>query len=86
MTDRVERLLLPHHPPQILFGNGQEALELAYPVLADVACLVCRTCPLKEPDGFLVVCLGDVEGVFQGGVVLERRIFFHAISVVPIPG
>lgn len=81
-----ERLLLPHHPPQVFLRYGEEPLKLAYPVFTDVACLVGGTCPVKEPEGFLVVCLGDVEGVFEGGVVLERRFFIHANSVVLIPG
>jgi hypothetical protein len=33
-----------------------------------------------------VVGLGHVQGVFQGGFVLKRRIFIHGTSVVPFPG
>jgi hypothetical protein len=33
-----------------------------------------------------VVGLCHVQGVFQGGFVLERRIFIHGTSVGPIPG
>lgn len=81
-----ERLLLPHHPPQVFLRYCEEPFELAYPVFADVTGPVGGPCPVKEPEGFLMVCLGDVEGVFEGGVVLERRFFIHANSVVLIPG
>jgi hypothetical protein len=33
-----------------------------------------------------VIGLGHVQGVFQGGLVLKRRIFIHGTSVVPFPG
>jgi hypothetical protein len=33
-----------------------------------------------------VVGLCYVQGVLQGGFVLERRFFIHGTSVVPIPG
>jgi hypothetical protein len=33
-----------------------------------------------------VVRLCHIQCVFQGGFVLERRIFIHGTSVVPIPG
>jgi hypothetical protein len=80
------RLLLTHYPPEVLLGNGQEALKLTHPVLADVASGVPRACAFQKPDGFLVIGLGHVQGVFQGGLVLKRRIFIHGTSVVPIPG
>lgn len=79
-------LLLPHHPPEVFLCNGEEPFELPHTVLTDIAGPVGGPCLVEKPDRFLVVGLGDVEGVFQGCVVLERRIFFHAISVVPIPG
>jgi hypothetical protein len=79
-------LLLPHHPPEVLLGNGQEALKLPHPVFADVAGGVPGPGAFQQPDGFFVVGLGHVQGVFQGGFVLKRRIFFHGTSVVPFPG
>jgi hypothetical protein len=79
-------LLLPHHAPEVLLGDGQESLKLPHPVLADVARLVTGAGAVKQPAGLFVVGLCHVQGVFQGGFVLERRIFIHGTSVVPFPG
>ncbi|GEM_PF-1818167 len=81
---RYSRLLLPGHPPQVFLRNLEESFELAHPVLADVAGSPACAGLLQEPDGFLLVGLGDVEGVFKGGLV--ESFFVHATSVVPIPG
>ena len=78
--------MLPHHPAEVFLGDGEEPFELPHPVLTDIPGLVGGPRLVQKPDRFLVVGLGDVQGVFQGCVVLECRIFFHAISVVPIPG
>jgi hypothetical protein len=80
------RLLLPHHPSEVLLGNRQESLKLPYPVLAHVTRLMAGAGALKQPDRLLVVGLGHIEGVFQGGFVLKRRFFIHGTSVVPFPG
>lgn len=79
-----DRLLLPGYAAQILFGNLEEPFELAHPVRADVAGSPGRSRLLQEPDGFFMVGLGDVEGVFKGGLV--ESFVIHATSVVPIPG
>ena len=86
MQVQTRRLLLPHHPPEVLLGNGQETLKLPHPVRADVARGMPGAGPLQQPYGFLVVGLGHVQGVFQGGFVLKRRFFIHGTSVVPFPG
>ena len=78
------RLLLPDDAAQIFFGNLEEPFELAHPVVVDVAGSPGRARLFQEPDGFFVVGLGDVEGVFKGGLV--QSFVIHAISVVPIPG
>ncbi len=78
--------LLPHHSPEVFLRYCQEALKLADPVLPHIPRCVAGAGVFNQPEGFLVIGLGDVEGVFQGGVVLERRIFIHATSVVPFPG
>lgn len=78
------RLLLPDYTAQVFFGNLQEPFELAHTVVADVACSPGRAGLLQEPDGFFVVGLGDIEGVFKGGLV--ESFVIHATSVVPIPG
>jgi hypothetical protein len=80
------RLLLPHHPPEVLLGNGQESLKLAYPVGADVAGCMPGAGAFEQPDGFFVIGFRHVQCVFQGGLVLKRRIFIHGTSVVPFPG
>ena len=77
-------LLFPGYPPEILFGQAEEAFQLPDTVLADVAGRVCRTGLLQEPEGLFMIGLGDVKGVFQGGVV--ESFVIHGTSVVPIPG
>jgi hypothetical protein len=79
-------LLLPGNPSKVFLGNGEQSLELAHPVLADIAGLVGGAGAFEQPDCFLMVCLGDVQGVFEGGVVLKCRFVVHATSVVPFPG
>lgn len=86
MRGHPGRLLLPHHAPEVLLGNGQESLKLPYPVSADVAGRMPGAGAFEQPDGFFVIGLGHVQGVFQGGLVLKRRIFIHGTSVVPFPG
>ncbi|MET3174935.1 UNVERIFIED_ORG: hypothetical protein ABIB52_002789 [Arthrobacter sp. UYCu721] len=76
--------MLPGYAAQIFFGNLEEPFELAHSVLAYVAGSPGRPRLAKEPDGFFVVGLGDVEGVFKGGLV--ESFVIHATSVVPIPG
>lgn len=79
-------LLLPGDPSKVFLGNGQQSLELAHAVLADIPGRVCGAGAFKQPHGFLVVRLGHVQGVFEGGVVLKSRFVVHATSVVPFPG
>jgi hypothetical protein len=79
-------LLFARDPSEILLGRGQEFLELAHAILADVACLVRGAGAFKKPDCFLVVGFGHVECVFEGGFVLKRRFFVHATSLVRFPG
>lgn len=76
--------MLPGYTAQILFGNLEEPFELAHPVVADIAGSPGRARLVQEPDGFFVVGLGDVEGVFKGGLV--ESFVIHPTSVVPIPG
>jgi hypothetical protein len=77
-------LLLPDHPPEILFGQLEEAFQLPDAVLANIAGSQRSTGLLHEPDSLFMVGLGDVEGVFKGGVV--ESFVIHGTSVVPIPG
>lgn len=86
MPGRPEGLQLPRNPPEVLLGDGQQAFQLLYAFAGDVTGGVRGPGMLKQPDGFLVVGLGDVESVFEGGLVLDCLIFFHATSVVPFPG
>ena len=86
MKGHIRKLLLPHHPPEVLLGDGQESLKLPHPVPADVTCLIAGAGAFKKPDGLFMVGLCHVEGVFQGGFVLKRRIIIHGTSVVPFPG
>ena len=79
-------LLLAHHPSEVLFRDGQQAFQLTYPVLADVSRCVGGAGAFKQPDRFLVIGFGHVKGVLESGFVLQYRVFFHATSVVPIPG
>jgi hypothetical protein len=78
--------LLPHHSSEVFLRYCQESFKLADAVLAHVSRRVSGAGALKQPDGFLVVGFGDVEGVLKGGLVLERRFFIHGTSVVPFPG
>jgi len=78
-------LLLPGHPPEVLLGDGQQSLQLAYPLVGNIAGLLPGAGPFQQPDGFLMVGLGYVQGVFEGGFVLKSRFVVHATSVVPIP-
>lgn len=64
-------LLLPYDPLQVLGSQIQQLFELADPVLADIARPVGCTGFVKQPDGFLVIGLRHVQGVFEGGVVPE---------------
>ena len=77
-------LLLPDYPPEILFGQVEEAFQLPNAVFADVAGSLGSTGLLKKPDSLLVVGFGHVEGVFKSGVV--ESFVIHGTSVVPIPG
>ncbi len=76
--------MLPNYPPEIFLGKLEEAFELPHAVLTDVAGSVARTGLLQEPDGLLMVGLGDVKGVFESSVV--EGFVIHGTSVVPIPG
>ncbi len=78
------RLLLPGYPPEIFFGQLKKTFQLAHSFLADVAGAERRARLLQEPDRFLVVGLGDIEGVFKSCLV--KSFVVHATSVVPIPG
>lgn len=86
MKGHAGELLLPHDTPEVFLGDGQESLKLPHPIPADVARLVAGAGAFKQTDGFFVVGLCHVQGVFQGGFVLERRVFIHGTSVVPFPG
>lgn len=77
-------LLLPDHPAEILFRELEEAFQLPDAVLTDVAGGQGSTGLLQQPDGLFVVGLGDVKGVFKGGVV--ESFVIHGTSVVDIPG
>jgi len=83
---RAVGLLLPGDPSKVFLGNGEQSLELAYPILADIPGLMGGAGAFEQPDCFLMVCLGHVQGVFEGGVVLKCRFVVHATSVVPFPG
>ena len=77
-------LLLPDNPAEVLFGQMEEAFQLPDAVLADIAGGQASTGLLQKPHGLFMVGLGDVEGVFKGGVV--ESFVIHGTSVVPIPG
>lgn len=77
-------LLLPGNPPEVLFGQLEQAFQLVDAFLTDIAGSVGRTGLLQEPDGLFVVGLGNVKGVFESGVV--ESFVFHCTSVVLIPG
>lgn len=77
-------LLLPGYTPEIFLGYPKQAFQLAHAVLADVAGGPGRPGLLQKPDGFLMVGLGNIEGVFKCGLV--KGFLVHATSVVPIPG
>jgi hypothetical protein len=79
-------LLFPDHSPEIFLGQFQESFKLAHPVFADIPCAVRFPGLFKEPDGFLVVGLRKVQGVFERGFVLEGCFVIHAPSVVWFPG
>ena len=79
-----EGLLLPGYPPEIFFGQLKQAFQLAHAFLADITGAERLACLLEEPHRFLVVGLGDVEGVFKSCLV--KSFVVHATSVVPIPG
>ena len=81
-----DRLLLPGHPPEVFLGDGQQILKLAHPLVRDVAGLPGRPGAFEQPYCFLVIGLGYVQGVFEGGFVLKSRFVVHATSVVPFPG
>ncbi|MET4143517.1 hypothetical protein ABIB45_000370 [Arthrobacter sp. UYCo732] len=77
-------LLLPYHPPKILFSQLKEAFQLPDAACANVAGGQGRTGLLQQPDGLFVVGLRYVKGVFEGGLV--ESFVIHGTSVVPIPG
>jgi hypothetical protein len=79
-------LLLPGDPSKVFLGNGKQSLELAHAVLADIPGLMGGAGTFEQPDCFLMVCLGHVQGMFEGGLVLKCRFVVHATSVVPFPG
>jgi hypothetical protein len=77
-------LLLPNYPSEIFFGQLEEAFQLPHTVIAYVTCSPRCAGLFQKPDGFLMVRLGDVEGMFKGGLV--ESVVIHGTSVVPIPG
>lgn len=85
-TTPGRELLFLDDPAEVLLGNAQQILQLLDPVCTDVTGGMRRFGTLHQTNGFLVIGLGDVEGVFEGGVVDDCRFFFHLPSVVPIPG
>lgn len=80
------RLLFPHHPAEVLLRYRQQVFQLAHPVCTDVARFMRCPGPFQKPDGFLMVVLRHVQGVFEGGFVPDCLFFFHSPSVVLIPG
>lgn len=76
--------MLPGYTAQVFFGNLEEPFELPHPVVTDIAGSPGPARLVQEPDRFFVVGLGDVEGVFKGGLV--ESFVIHATSVIPIPG
>jgi len=86
MDHTAMALLFARDPSEVFLRGGQEFLELAHALLAGVPCLVRGAGAFKEPDSFLVVGLGHVECVFEGGFVLKRRFVVHATSLVRFPG
>ena len=79
-------LLFPGNPSKVFFRDGQQSLELAHPLIADVPGFVGGPGTLEQPHGFLMVGLGHVQCVLESGFVLKGRFVVHATSVVPFPG
>ena len=79
-------LLFPGDAPKVFFRHGQQALELAHPVIGDVTGFVGLPGPFQQAHGFLMVGLGHVQCVLEGGFVLKCRFVVHATSVVRFPG
>ena len=63
-------------------ANWRRVFQLPDAVLANIAGSQRSTGLLHEPDGLFMVGLGDVEGVFKGGVV--ESFVIHGTSVVPL--
>jgi hypothetical protein len=77
-------LLLPDYPSKVFFGHMEEAFKLPDALLADVARGMGGPGPFKKPAGLLVIGLGDIKGVFKGGLV--KSLVIHDTSLVPFPG
>ena len=87
---RVEGLLLPHDPAEILIGQVEQALQLCNPLFADLAGRTCGDGLVQEALRLFLVCTRYIKCVFQccvmRSVALEGRVVFHENSVVPFPG
>ena len=83
---RTGALVLFRHPHEVLVGEGQQGFELPDPCLVDVTGRMFGAGIVKKPFGFLGIAPGNVQGVFQGGFVLNSRVLFHCTIVVPFPG
>ena len=79
-------LLFPGDASKVFFRPGQQALELAHPVIADVPGLMGVPGAFQQAQSFLMVGLGHVQCVLEGGFVLKCRFVVHATSVVRFPG
>ena len=79
-------LLFAHDAPQVIGGNFQESPQLCNAFIGDVPGGVGLDCLVQKFLCLLVVCLRDIQRVFQRGFVFQRRFVFHAPIVGRFPG
>ena len=73
-------------PSQIFVREIQQVPELVHPVVVDFTGLAFDDGVVQEPLRFLSVTPGDIQRMFQGGLVFKCRVLFHGSIVVSFPG
>jgi len=80
------KLLFPDDPFQVFVRNREEGLKLGNPLGAHITGVVGCAGFFQEPLGFLLVCPGNIEGVFEGGVMVQGLFNFHGSILLSFPG
>lgn len=80
------KLLFPDDPFQVFVSNRKERLKLGKAFGAYVAGGMGCAGLFQEPFGFLLVCPGNIEGVLEGGVMVQGLFAFHGSILLSFPG